>query len=266
MPQTQDLHAVARQFELALPGPSEPGEAVMFIHGWSCRAADWLPALDALGGRWSLLVPDLPGHGESRQLAWEDWTVLGLARLVCALAENHRISRLALVGHSMGGAIALEAARLWADRHGSDALHGVILVDTFGLPYGDMDAGTIAAIETPFHEDFATAMHQLVNNTTATGLPEETRAQLRTRMAEGNPQWMLPLWADLLRWSPERVFAALNCPIGAINGERIPEPAQKRCAPHVQARVIPGTHHFPQFEAPEVFVAALREELERITR
>ncbi len=266
MPETQDLHAVARQLKLASPAPSQTVEVVLFIHGWSCRASDWQPALDALDGQWPLLVPDLPGHGESRQLAWEDWTISGLARLVCALAENHRASRLALVGHSMGGTIALEAARLWADRRGGDALQGVILVDTFGLPYGDMDADTIASIETPFHQDFVAAMHQLVNSTTAAGLPEETRAWLRERMAEGEPERMLPLWADLLRWSPDRAFAALDCPINAINGEHIPEPAQKRCAPHVQARVIPGAHHFPQFETPEAFAAALRGTLERIAR
>jgi esterase len=266
MPEMQDLHATARSLELGVPVTPQSDQAVMFIHGWSCRASDWQPALDALDGRWPSLVPDLPGHGKSRQVSWEDWTIVGLAQLLCALAENHWCSRLALVGHSMGGTIALETARLWAERHGGDALGGVILVDTFALPYGDMDADTIAGIEAPFRKDFVAAMHDLVNNTTATGLAEETRARLRARMAEADPEQMLPLWADLLRWSPDRAFAALDCPIRAINGEHIPEPARKRCAPHVQARVIPGAHHFPQFETPEAFAAFLRDELEQITR
>ncbi|WP_111641567.1 alpha/beta fold hydrolase [Marinimicrobium alkaliphilum] len=257
MSASQELYQSAEQLHLAVAPPAGATEVVLFLHGWSCRASDWLSTIDALEGRWPVLVPDLPGHDGSHGVAWDDWTIVGLGRLVSALAESKGIERLHLVGHSMGGAVALEAARAWAEAHGQDALGAVVLVDTFGLPYGDMDADTIASIETPFHTDFVAAMHQLVDATTAAALPEETRRWVRERMASADPDKMLPLWADLLRWTPTRAFAELQCPILALNGEHIPEPAQQRCAERVNTQVLPGTHHFPLFEAPQAFVREL---------
>jgi len=259
----EELHRAAQQLNFVVP-PSAADDAVVFVHGWSCQASDWLGTLEALEGRYPVLVPDLPGHGESRSVPWQSWSVEALGQLVCALAEQQGVRRLRLVGHSMGGAVALEAARHWAQTRGPEALAGVVLVDTFGLPYGDMDADTIAAIENPFHEDFPAAMQQLVQGTTAPDLPEDTRTWISDRMASADPEKMLPLWSNLLRWSPDAAFEEIESPIIALNGENIPEPAQERCAPHVKARVLPGAGHFPQFEVPSEFVEALTEELERL--
>lgn len=171
-----------------------------------------------------------------------------------ALAKDLDARKLTLVGHSMGGTVALEVATMW-----DGVMDKVILVDTFGLPYGDMDAETIASIEEPFHQDFIAAMHALVDNTTTPNLDEKTRTDIKQHMASADPDKMLPIWTDLLRWSPDSAFAQLQCPIYAINGEHVPEPAQKRCAPFVQARVIPNAQHFPPFEQPDQFYQALNE-------
>jgi pimeloyl-ACP methyl ester carboxylesterase len=236
-------------------------DPVLFLHGWSCQASDWDETLAALGEERPVMAVDLPGHGKSADVPWDDWSIIGLAQAVVAVARRAGVSRLTLVGHSMGGTVALEAARLWVEQEGADKLAGVVLVDTFGLPYGDMDAETIASIETPFREDFAGAMHYLVDSTTAGDLAPEKREWIKQRMAGANPVNMLPLWADLLRWSPDRAFAELSCPILALNGEHIPEPARKRCGPHVTEKVMPGCHHFPLFEQPAVFVRELRQVL-----
>jgi len=261
---TKHLQETARQLQLALPAPSAAEEAVIFIHGWSCRASDWLETLEALEGRYPALVPDLPGHGDSHSVPWQSWRIEALGQLICALAEQQGVRRLRLVGHSMGGAVALEAARHWVQSRGSDTLAGVILVDTFGLAYGDMDAETITAIETPFREDFPAAMRQLVQGTTAPGLPEQTRSWIGDRMASADPEKMLPLWSSLLRWSPDAAFETISSPIIALNGENIPEPAQRRCEPHVAEKVLPGAGHFPQFEVPSIFVEALTEALDSL--
>lgn len=237
-------------------GQGEP--LMVFVHGWSCRRTDWDQVLKTLPGH--CLALDLPGHGDALEQSWDDWTISGLARAVTEAADRKQARQLVLVGHSMGGCVALEAARRWSGPV------GVVLVDTFGLPYGDMDEDTIAAIEAPFHSDFAGAMADLVNNTTVPELSEETREWIKTRMASGDPERLLPIWHHLLRWSPEPAFAAIKGPIVALNGEHIPEAAQKRCAPYVQETIIAGSGHFPQFEQPQAFEQALRQSLENIIR
>lgn len=251
----QDCHP-SNQLHHVIHGQSD--DCILFVHGWSCRASDWDTSLAALATTRALMAIDLPGHGESADIVWEDWTITGLACALVAAAQEQGVRRLTLVGHSMGGAVALEAARLWQQHYGASALASVTLVDTFGLPYGDMDDATIASIETPFQQDFVGAMHYLVDNTTATALAPATRSWIRERMASGNPQRLLPLWSDLLRWSPDAAFTELHCPLYAINGEHIPAAARTRCAPFVEEIVLPGTHHFPQFEQPEAFIQALR--------
>lgn len=252
-------HSPSNQLHSVIYGQSD--DRVLFVHGWSCRASDWDASLTALSAERALMAVDLPGHGESADFIWEDWTITGLARALVAAAQAHGVRRLTLVGHSMGGTVALEAARLWQEQYGDSALGGVILVDTFGLPYGDMDEVTIASIETPFQQDFVAAMHYLVDNTTAAALSPATRSWIRERMASGNPQKLLPIWSDLLRWSPDAAFTQLHCPLYAINGEHIPAAARARCAPFVEEVVLPGAHHFPQFEQPEAFLHALRQRL-----
>ncbi|ACE86170.1 alpha/beta fold hydrolase [Cellvibrio japonicus] len=233
--------------------PHPTADLIVLIHGWSCRASDWDATLSALASSAALpkcLAIELPGHGQHEHLPWSDWSIAGLARFVVdQLPESATIQ---LVGHSMGGCVALEAAAQLGER-----ARQVILVDTFSLPYGDMDTATIDSIETPFREDFVAAMAYLVDNTTPSTLDSHTRDWIKTRMSGAAPEKMLPIWHNLLRWSPDSAFSRIQCPIHAINGEHIAPAAQDRCAPFVKARVLAGCHHFLQFEQPERFRQAL---------
>lgn len=226
---------------------------LVFIHGWSCRASDWDDTLAAirplLETQYQILVPDLPGHGDQPP-ALTDTSITGLAEWL--LTHLQTADKVSFVGHSMGGCVALEAAARLGDR-----AKQVILVDTFGLPYGDMDSATIASIEAPFHTDFVAAMHYLIDNTTPPGLDSKTRHWIKARMTSANPENMLPIWHQLLRWSPDVAFSRIHCPIHALNGEHIPVLAQARCAPYVHSQVLAGCHHFPQFEHPELFQRSL---------
>jgi pimeloyl-ACP methyl ester carboxylesterase len=87
---------------------SEPGPPLVLVHGWG-RTADsaWWPLL----GRSSqtLLAVDLPGHG--RSLLDRPFTFELAAETVLAAIEHAGLERPVLVGHSMGGPIALTAVR-----------------------------------------------------------------------------------------------------------------------------------------------------------
>jgi pimeloyl-ACP methyl ester carboxylesterase len=93
-------------------GPSEGPETVVLLHGRGHAASIWFPLLPELAARHPVLALDLPGFGASPGGAGD-----GLAFFVepveAALAEEvaaGRASSLALVGHSLGGLVALELA------------------------------------------------------------------------------------------------------------------------------------------------------------
>ena len=99
------------QDKLALPA-TESGKGpqpVVLVHGWTCNRRHWQSLLDSPPQGTRLIAVDLPGHGEAQELPLSSWTVKAQAQaLVSALAD---IDNPVLVGHSMGGAVVLEAAR-----------------------------------------------------------------------------------------------------------------------------------------------------------
>lgn len=83
--------------------------AIVFIHGAGCDRTGWvLPARWFAHHGWSVLAPDLPGHGLSKGAALT--SIADMAAWLEHLLDAAKIERAALVGHSMGGAIAIEAA------------------------------------------------------------------------------------------------------------------------------------------------------------
>jgi pyruvate dehydrogenase E2 component (dihydrolipoamide acetyltransferase) len=83
---------------------------VLFIHGFGGDLDNWLFNADALVEAATVYTFDLPGHGQSTK-AMADPTVGGLAKAVAGFMDALKIDKAHLVGHSLGGAIAMEIAR-----------------------------------------------------------------------------------------------------------------------------------------------------------
>ena len=91
------------------------GPAVLLVHGWTANRTFWERQVHALRDRFTVIAADLRGHGESSppRTGYSIGTMAGdLEHLVRALA----VSRLAVVGWSMGGLVAQELARRLGDR------------------------------------------------------------------------------------------------------------------------------------------------------
>lgn len=238
-------------------GEGEP--LILFIHGWTCRRSYWRPQLDYFSARSAVVAFDLPGHGDSGSGDRSRWGVSSFARDVVAGVNALGAQRVILVGHSMGGAVALEAARQLGA-----TVAGVVLIDTFVIDYGGLSAETVQAIATPFRDNFAAAMAVLVEQTSTPATPAELKQQLTQEMSAADPSWALPVWDDLLSWNPQAAFEELQIPIHAVNGALIPESARQRCAPFVKETIIPGAGHFLQMEDPSGFNQVLEGVLDRL--
>ena len=80
--------------------------AVVLIHGFGGDLDNWLFNIDALAERASVYAFDLPGHGQSSK-GVTDPTLHGLSQALVAFMDNMRVGTAHLVGHSVGGAIAM---------------------------------------------------------------------------------------------------------------------------------------------------------------
>jgi pimeloyl-ACP methyl ester carboxylesterase len=82
---------------------------IVFVHGAGLDHTNWqLPARWFAWHGFNVIAPDLPGHGRSQGPQLE--TVPAMAQWVLRLLDAAGVETAALVGHSMGGAIVLEAA------------------------------------------------------------------------------------------------------------------------------------------------------------
>ncbi len=111
---------------------------LVLVHGFTGSKENWYPLARLLRGRYRLLIPDLPGWGESTRRAGADYGYAAQAQRLARFIETVAGDRpVVLVGHSMGGGIAaLAAARFpghvrrlaLIDAAGAD--NAVIAVDT----------------------------------------------------------------------------------------------------------------------------------------
>ncbi len=98
-----------RNGQLRYARRGEDGEAVILVHGFGGDLDNWLFNIDALAARASVHALDLPGHGQSDKAVKEADARRSLPGAL-GFMEALGIDAAHLVGHSMGGAVALRTA------------------------------------------------------------------------------------------------------------------------------------------------------------
>ena len=122
---------------------------VVMIHGFTGSKENWYPLAARLRGRYRLLIPDLPGWGDSQRIAGADYGFVAQSERVAAFIE--RVARkpnseVVLLGHSMGGGIVA----LTAANHPRDIAR-VGLFDAAGVRFKDNQFGLdVLAGRNPF--------------------------------------------------------------------------------------------------------------------
>lgn len=204
------------------------------------------------------VAPDLPGFGESGKGAGFHPSIRGYARALMLYLDHVGIGRTALVGHSLGGAVAMELVSQAPDR-----FTALMLADSVSP----------AGLHTPFYyypylralKDDRRALHQALESAMPTRTPPyfeelvDEAAQMHPASFPGNAQ-ALDDWkaGEKLRWydGPVKVMSgerdSLTSPlVAAETADHFP------CASSASVVSLPGVGHSPQIEAPQTF----REEL-----
>ncbi|MDN4481886.1 alpha/beta fold hydrolase, partial [Demequina sp. EGI L300058] len=104
------------------------GPTLVLLHGFAADKTIWLPLAEQLTPHFHVVIPDLPGWGESSRNPDAGYGVEAQAQRLQAFLAALNLQRYVLVGHSMGGAIA----GVYAAEH-PQGVAALALVDAYGL-------------------------------------------------------------------------------------------------------------------------------------
>jgi pimeloyl-ACP methyl ester carboxylesterase len=115
-----------------LEAGDERAPALVLVHGLFSSHRSFEDVIEDLGARFHVIAPDLPGFGESEKPspARYAYGVEAHAESVADLIAAFGVGRASVVGHAMGGAIALTLAAVH-----SELVQRLILVDSLVYPY-----------------------------------------------------------------------------------------------------------------------------------
>ncbi|HSC82890.1 MAG TPA: alpha/beta hydrolase [Pseudomonas sp.] len=159
-------------------GPAD-GETILMLHGFGANRDNWLRFSRSLSQRYHIIVPDLPGFGESSKPDIS-YDVASQAERMQALVKALGIQKVHLIGNSMGGHIAA----LYAARHPDEVL-SLALLDNSGVNsptksemFQRIERGEPNPLVVRKPEDFDALMHFVFVN------PPELPESLKRHFAE----------------------------------------------------------------------------------
>lgn len=243
-------------------GAGEP--ALVFVHGWSCDARYWREQIPAFSRRHRVIVLDLAGHGHSG-MNRATYTMKAFGEDVRAVADATGSSKFILVGHSMGGSVIAEAARLMPGR-----VIGLVGVDTLENIEYPVTRDQIRKMIAPLEKDFRAGARQFI----AAMLAPETDARLRewilADMSSAPPAVALSAMNEMMTQyatgEAARIFEQVRIPVFSVNGSLWPVnyEANRRHMRSYDAIVLNGADHFLMLARPLDFNQALAKAIQTV--
>ncbi|MBA3945836.1 MAG: alpha/beta fold hydrolase [Herpetosiphonaceae bacterium] len=246
------------------------GPPVVLLHGLAAFKEIWWSTIVALSGSFHAVAFDWPGHGSSP--VTDDYDFDAFAQLAAASCAALALGPITLVGHSMGGNIAVRLALTHPE-----------LVERLVLVAPALDArhlrqGRRHADRPPYDERAFRLLGRMLwpvalygrrvphNHRGGLFRPAARRFHYASRMQPRVlHQYSLALW----RSSLGELLRTIKQPTLLLGGARDPlvAPQQLREAallmPHAELRIVPGWLHNPMDERPAEFQAILLEYLQR---
>ncbi|RII13109.1 3-oxoadipate enol-lactonase 2 [Streptomyces sp. YIM 130001] len=225
---------------------------IVLVHGTRFSAAQWSPQLGPLREEFDVEAVDLPGHGARRG---EPWSLAAAAEVVAEAVDALGRGPALVVGHSLGGYVGLEFARVRPELLGGLVLAGASASTRgrWATPYRWV-AGLVPRVS----EERLTRWNDWLLRRMYT--PDVAGPTVRA----GYGFAALPAaWGEVLGRFGAEAMRDVAAPVLILNGEKdmvFRAGEREFAAEHPQARIelIPRARHLVNFDQPEAFTDAVR--------
>ena len=221
---------------------------LVLVHGWCCNRRFLEPQQQHFRLQHRVITLDLPGHGDS-DAPQRDYSIPALASDVGWLCEELDLDKSVIIGHSMGGAIALELA---ADR--PDLIAAAVVLDTAIAPSEAVRhawAELIPKLHTPDYRDAARAAIER-SYFIATDDPHR-KAKIVDSMVAVPQHVMAAAMEGIAAWDSVHAASAARVPVLNISSSapRADVARFHELCPHLVHGQVVGAGHFLQLEVPD---------------
>lgn len=244
-------------------GAGEP--TLVFVHGWSCDARYWRVQVPHFSKKHRVVVLDLAGHGHSGMMRTK-YTMAAFGEDVRAVTETAGSSRVILIGHSMGGSVIAEAARLMPDR-----FVGLIGVDTLDNIEYPLTVEEFKKMIAPFKKDFRTGSRNFVGEMISPQTDPQLREWILSDISAAPPAIALSAMTEMMTQyitgEAAKVFENIRIPVITVNGDLWPinYEANRRHMFSYDAIVLKKADHFLMMNRPEEFNRALEKAIHMLS-
>ncbi|MCU7864441.1 MAG: alpha/beta hydrolase [Candidatus Thiodiazotropha sp. (ex Lucinoma borealis)] len=237
---------------------------LVFVHGWSCDARYWRMQWPVFSNKYRVVTLDLAGHGHSG-LSRSRYTMRAFGEDVRAVVEATESEQVILIGHSMGGAVIAEAARLIPKR-----VKGLIGVDTLGNVEYPMTAEEYEQMAAPLKADFKNGSRQFVKPmilpATDPTLAEWILSDMASAPSSVALSAMEEMMSQYITGDAAKIFEEIRVPVISVNADLWPidYEANRRHMPSYDAIILKGADHFLMMNRPLEFNWALEQAIQTL--
>jgi len=238
-------------------GQGEP--ALIFVHGWTLNGTFWEQQLGHFAERYQVVAVDLAGHGESG-IDRDQWTMAAFGGDVAAVVDDLGLDRVVLIGHSMGGAVVLEAARRLGGR-----VDGLVFVDSFFDPDNESPEEEEKEIVELFRADFRGNVDSMSKQYFFTADADSLlKDRIANHMSSFDPNIGVAAITELFAYKDWEVIGEMDVPMAAINANMYPTNVERLYEYGVEPYIMEGVGHFLMMEKPEEFNRILEEAVQEL--
>jgi pimeloyl-ACP methyl ester carboxylesterase len=240
----------------APPAGRSDAMPVFLVHSLAGNALQWSAQLTHLQSTRRAVALELRGHGRSDPAKNGDYTLEGMANDIAAVVERLNLDRVVLVGHSLGGGVAL----VYAGAH-PERVAGLLLVD----PIGDgkqISPAQAQPLLDALTTDYVTTIHEYWKG--IAGNDPVVRQRLLADLDATPRQVVVRAFGEGLRFDPDPWLRAYQGPILSVVTPYNDQPLSlHRLGKGFPHRVVSDTGHWIQLDAPDELNQIMDEFLEK---
>lgn len=236
--------------------------ALIFVHGWGWDQSLWKGEISKFSAKYKVVTLDLAGHGLSGKNR-KSFTIKAFSDDVVSVINTLKLTKVILVGHSMGGIINLEVYRQIKDK-----VVGIIGADTYQLFQKGENPKSAEDYLTTFKENYLASVREYVRTLFLDGTDTTFVERIVKRMQKLSPEIGMDIFRNIYQYNSLRAVSELQPRIISINGQkfRVKEAENTKLLPSFTVKLIPGAGHFLMIENPERFNELLQEAIDELTK